>query len=89
VTAWLDVPDPRGCVDVRLKVDRAGSLPHSNQADVAKPFGFTPPFNVALSIVIDVAAFVVTAGATAAAVVLKLAIEPFDVPAELEAAARK
>jgi hypothetical protein len=76
-------------VDELLKLDRVGLVPHSNQAVVAKPFGFTPPFNVALSFVIDVAAFVDTVGATAAAVVLKLAIEPLDVPAELEAAARK
>ena len=64
-----------------------GLVPHSNQALVARPFGFTPPFNVAPVVVIDVAALVVTVGD--GAVVLKLRIDPFDVPAELEAATRK
>ena len=72
-----------------LKVDRVALVPHSNQAVVAAPFGFTPPFKVALLTVTEVAAFVVTVGAAAAAVVLKLAIDPFDVPAVLEAATRK
>jgi hypothetical protein len=85
----MPVPEPTGCPGVVLNAAKLGLVPHSNQAVVAKPFGFTPPFNVALSIVIDVAAFVVTVGATAAVVVLKLAMEPLDVPAELEAAARK
>jgi hypothetical protein len=76
-------------VDELLKLDRVGLVPHSNQAVVAKPFGFTPPFKTPPAVVTDVAAFVVTAGATAAVVVLKLAIDPFDVPAELEAAERK
>ncbi|MCP2501016.1 MAG: hypothetical protein NCA08_05565 [Deltaproteobacteria bacterium] len=66
-----------------------GLVPHSNQAVVATPFGFTPPLSTAPLAVTDVAGFVVTVGATAADVVLKLAIDPFDVPAELEAATRK
>ena len=68
---------------------RVGLVPHSNHAVVAAPFGFTPPFNVAPLAVTEVAAFVVTVGAGAAAVVLKLRIDPFDVPAALEAATRK
>ena len=88
MTAWLVVPDPRDWLAVLLKVARVGLVPHSNQAVAATPFGFTPPFNVAPADVTEVAAFVVTVGAAAAAVVLKLAIDPFDVPAVLEAATR-
>ena len=88
-TAWLVVPEPIDWLEVLLKVARVGLVPHSNQAVVAAPFGFTPPFNVPPSTVTEVAAFVVTVGAAAAAVVLKLAIDPFDVPAALEAATRK
>ena len=87
--AWLVVPDPNACVEVLLKVVRVALVPHSNQAVVATPFGFTPPFNVAPADVTEVTAFVVTVGAAAAAVVLKLAIDPLTVPAELEAATRK
>jgi hypothetical protein len=76
-------------VDVLLKLDRVGLVPHSNQAVVANPFGFTPPFKTPPVVDTDVAAFVDTVGTTAAVVVLKLAIDPFEVPAELEAAARK
>jgi hypothetical protein len=74
-------------LDVTLKVASAGLVPHSNQAVVAAPFGFTPPFIVAPPDVTDVAAFVVTIGATAD--VAKLRIAPFVVPVALEAAARK
>jgi hypothetical protein len=76
-------------VDVLLKPDRVGLVPHSNHPFVVSPFGFTPPFKTPPVVVTDVVALVVTVGATAAVVVLKLAIEPFDVPAEFEAAARK
>ena len=62
-------------------------VPHSNQAVAASPFGFTVPFSVALSAATEVAALVVTVGD--GAVVLKLRIDPFDVPEALEAAARK
>ena len=65
-----------------------GSAPHSNQAVVADPFGFTPPFSVAPLVVIPVAAEVETMGGVDE-VVVKLTIDPFDVPAELEAATRK
>jgi hypothetical protein len=66
-----------------------GSAPHSNQAVVADPFGFTPPFSAAPLAVTDVAGFVLTVGTATDAVVVKLTIDPFDVPAELEAATRK
>ena len=76
--AWLDV---------EVKVASVGLVPHSNQALVARPFGFTLPFSVALLAVTEVTAFVVTVGARA--VVTKLTIEPFEVPAELDAATRQ
>jgi hypothetical protein len=85
----MPVPEPTGCPGVVLNAAKLGLVPHSNQAVVSEPFGFTLPFPPPPSAVTDVAAFVVTVGATAAVVVLKLAIDPFDVPAELEAAARK
>jgi hypothetical protein len=72
---------------VTLKVDRVGLVPHSNQAVVACPFGFTPPFNVPPPEVTDVAALVVAVGATAD--VPKLRIDPFTVPLAFDAAARK
>jgi hypothetical protein len=74
---------------VTLKVARVGLVPHSNQAVVAWPFGFTPPFTVAPPDVTEVAVFVAAVGAMEVAVVLKLAIAPFVVPVALEAAARK
>lgn len=48
---------------VAPNVARVGSVPHSNQAVVSPPFGFTPPFKVAPVAVTDVAAFVITSGA--------------------------
>jgi hypothetical protein len=47
---------------VLLKVARVELVPHSNQAVVARPFGFTPPFSVAPLDVTDVAVFVITVG---------------------------
>ena len=73
---------------VLLKVARVGLVPHSNQAVVATPFGFTPPFNLAPPAVTEVAAFVVAVGGGVAAV-LKVRIDPFAVPPAFEAAARK
>ena len=67
VTAWLVVPEPADWLEVLVKVARVELVPHSNQAFVAWPFGFTLPFAVAPLEVIKVAAFVVAAGATAAA----------------------
>ncbi len=39
-------------------------VPYRNQYDVSAPLGFTVPFNVALLLVTDVAAPVVTVGAS-------------------------
>jgi hypothetical protein len=75
-------------LEVTLKVASAGLVPHSNQAVVDRRFGFTVPFNLAPVPVTEVAAFVVTVGAWGDTVVLKLAINPFFVPMELDAAAR-
>jgi hypothetical protein len=55
-------------MDVLLKPDKVGLVPHSNQAVVAKPFGFTPPFKTPPAVVTDVAAFVVTVGGKSAIV---------------------
>ena len=90
MTAWLVVPEPMDWLGVTLKVARVGLVPHSNQAVVAAPFGFTPPFNVAPLDVTEVAAFVVTVGAaddrrgaeTDGSI-------PSTVPAAFEAATRK
>ena len=49
---------------VALKAARAGSVPHSNQAVAACPFGFTMPFKVAPLMVTEFAAFVVAVGDT-------------------------
>ena len=87
MTAWLAEPEPADWLGVEANVASVGLVPHSNHAVVAAPFGFTPPFNVAPLDVTAVATFVVTVGAKMA-VVVKLAIDPFDVPAVLEAATR-
>jgi hypothetical protein len=76
-------------LEVELNVARVGSIPHSNQAVVAWPFGFTPPFTVAPLAVTEVAAFVDAVGGRSGMVVVKLRIVPFVVPAALEAATRK
>ena len=65
MTAWLVVPEPTAWLDVEVKVASVGLVPHSNQALVARPFGFTLPFNLAPVVVIEVAALVVTVGARA------------------------
>ena len=74
-------------VGVAANVASVALVPHSNQAVAARPFGFTVPFSVALSAATEVAALVITVGD--GAVVLKERIDPFDVPAVLEAAPRK
>jgi len=89
LTAWLVVPEPTDWLEVALKVDSVGLVPHSNQAVVACPFGFTPPFTVAPPVVTEVAALVDAVGGRSGMGVVKLAIEPFVVPLGLEAAARK
>ena len=45
------------------KVTRSGLVPHSNQASVARPFGFTFPLSVAPVVPTPVAVSVVTVGA--------------------------
>ena len=57
---------------VLLKVARVGLVPHSNQAVVAWPFGFTLPFAVAPLELTEVAALVVAAGATDAVATVKV-----------------
>jgi hypothetical protein len=74
---------------VTLKVARVGLVPHSNQAVVDAPFGFTPPFNVPPPEVTEVAALVDTVGDRSGMVVVKLRIDPLTVPPAFDAAARK
>jgi hypothetical protein len=82
---WLVVPEPTPWNDVLLKVDNVGSVPHSNQALVARPLGVTFPFRVAALNPTDVAASVVTAGAAPGT---KLKMLPLLVPDPLLAATR-
>ena len=89
MTAWLAEPEPADWLGVEANVASVGLVPHSNQAVVAAPFGFTPPFNVAPLDVTEVAAFVVTVGDGRGTAVLKERIDPFAVPVALEAATRK
>ena len=74
---------------VLLKVARVGLVPHSNHAVVDTPFGFTSPLSMALFIAMEFAGFVDAFGAGRGIVVVKLRIDPFTIPAELEAAALK
>jgi hypothetical protein len=63
VIVWFVVPEPIACELVALLVVNVGSVPHSNQAFVAIPFGFALPFSVAAVVVTELAADVVTVGA--------------------------
>ncbi len=73
LTFTADVPDPMDCVAVTPYVANVLLVPHSNHTDVADPFGFTVPFNVAADAVSELAAVVVTVGSVGAgAVVVKL-----------------
>ena len=65
-TATALVPDPIDWDVVELEVESVLLVPHSNQTDVAAPFGFTEPFSVAPFVVTEEAAVVVTDGKTAA-----------------------
>ena len=56
-------------------------VPHSKYAVVDEPFGLTLPFNVAEVVLTKEALDVVTIGGDAAADVVKLTIDPLDVPA--------
>jgi hypothetical protein len=80
------VPDPTDCAVVEVKVESVLDVPHSNQAVVETPFGFTLPFIVAELVVTELAAVVVTDGAFAP--VVKLRIASFCVPATFCPAAR-
>jgi hypothetical protein len=66
--------------------ERPESVPHSNHADVASPFGVTSPLSVAVVAATEVAARVVTAGA-APGVKLRMVL-PLDVPELLLATTR-
>ncbi len=84
---WLDVPDPTGCAGVEL-VSADELVPHSNQAWVADPLGFTFPFRVAPLLDTDVAVPVDAPGGTGAVPVVKLTTDPFVVPVLFDAATR-
>jgi hypothetical protein len=86
LTGWLVVPEPTDWDDVLAEVVSVESVPHSNHAFVASPLAVTLPFRVAEVAPTEVAAKVVTAGVAPG---VKLRINPFDVPTELEAATRK
>jgi hypothetical protein len=72
------VPEPADCAVVEVKVESVLDVPHSNQAVVETPFGFTVPFIVAELVVTELAAVVVTVGKFAP--VVKLRIPSFCVP---------
>jgi hypothetical protein len=86
LTADALVPDPTDCAVVDVKVASVLEVPHSNHAVVAAPFGLTVPFIAAELVVTEVAAVVVTVGALAP--VVKLKIASFCVPAVFCPAAR-
>jgi hypothetical protein len=85
-TAAALVPDPTDCEAVDVNVASVLDVPHSNQAVVAAPFGFTLPLSVAELVVTEPAADVVTVGRFAP--VVKLRIASFCVPALFCPAAR-
>ena len=80
------VPDPDDWEVVELKVARVLLVPHSNHDEVDAPFGFTVPLSVAPLEVTELGAVVMTVGSTA--LVVKLRIPSFCVPALFCAAAR-
>ena len=84
-TDWLVVPEPTDCVEVLVKDESDGLVPHSKPALVDRPFAVTFPFRVAVVAPTDVAARVVTAGAAPG---VKLRILPLVVPEPLLAATR-
>jgi hypothetical protein len=86
LTADAEVPEPIDCEVVDEYVDSVLDVPHSNHAVVDAPFGFTLPFIVAELVVTELAAVVVTDGAFAP--VVKLRIASFCVPATFCPAAR-
>ena len=86
LTATALEPEPADCDVVLVYVASVLDVPHSNQAVVAVPFGFTEPFSVPPLLEIALAAVVVTVGTTAP--VVKLRIASFVVPPLFWAAAR-
>jgi hypothetical protein len=87
---WLVVPEPIAWEDVLAKDESAGSVPHSNQASVARPLGVTLPFRVAVLNPTDVAAAVVATGGDPSEEVVKNWMEElFEVPFEFDAQVRK
>ena len=87
--ATLLVPDPKSCLAVELAPERVLLVPYWNQPWVSAPLGFAcPPTDAPLPVRFD-ALPVVTVGACEVAEVVKLLMEPFTVPALLEATARK
>jgi hypothetical protein len=80
-----EAPVPRLSDVVVLPYDAV--VPYSNDAVVEAPFGFAVPFNVAPTVVMVLAAPVVTTGGQA--VVVNVASEPFVVPPTFVATTRK
>jgi hypothetical protein len=70
-------------------VDKVGSVPYSNHASVAVPYGFTTPLRSALLIVMDVAVSVVAVGRSAGADVVMLTVSPIESPLVWIATTRK
>ncbi len=88
-TCWKllrDVPAPMPCAGVFFP--RAELVPHSNQASVANPLGFTVPFNSALLVVTAVAGAVDASGGTGSFFVKNVLTLPAAVPAPFAAATR-
>ncbi len=83
----MEFPEPTDCSGVSLVREEA-LVPHSNQASVADPLGFTEPFNVAPPAETPVAEDVDTVGGSGAAEVEKLDTVPLTVPALFDAAMR-
>ena len=79
LTGEAVMPEPTDCCEVEVNVERVLEVPHSNQAMVGEPFGFTVPFVVAELVVTELADVVATVGRLAA--VVKLKIASFCVPA--------
>ena len=89
LTGWLVVPEPTNWDDVLVEETRVGSVPHSNQAVVAKPLGDTFPFNVAPEAPTEEAGKVATVGGLPEEEVVKLIIMPLEIPLLLSVQNRK
>jgi hypothetical protein len=87
LTATAVKPEPIDCEVVLVYVASVLDVPHSNQADVAVPFGFTEPFSVPPLFEMALAAEVETVGTTAP--VTKLRITSRVSPPPFCEAARK